>query len=269
MKKKWPLYVVSLLCVIPVVLAIIPFVIMVLTSFTQNTDIGLRFNFNEMNVVNYKALYRNFNFLNSLKNSIIVVSCACFFNCLIASMAGYGFAKKEFFLKEQIFWIYLITLMVPGQAIIVPLFIIMNKLDLLNTYTALFVPIINAFGVFLTKQFIEAVPDELLEAARIDGCGEIRSFFSVIIPLIKPVLISLTVFTFVTSWNDFIWPLVTVNNSKMNTLTLSLSLLQGNYSTNYGLLMAGTTVTFLPPFILYVILQKQFVEGIALNGLKG
>ena len=130
-------------------------------------------------------------------------------------------------------------------------------------------PILNAFGVFLMRQFMENVPDELIEAARIDGCGEIRVFRSVVIPLIRPVIISLTVFTFITSWNDFLWPLVICTNQNMHTLTLAISALKGNYSTNYGLVMAGSMIAFLPPFILYIFLQKQFVEGIALSGIKG
>ena len=109
----------------------------------------------------------------------------------------------------------------------------------------------------------------MLEAAKIDGCGEFRIFFHIVIPLIKPVLVSLTVFTFITSWNDFIWPLVIVTDNSMQTLTLALSVLKGQFTTNYGMVMAGSTMTFLVPFILYVFLQKQFVEGIALSGVKG
>ena len=127
----------------------------------------------------------------------------------------------------------------------------------------------TATGVFLIRQFMDTVPDELLEAAKVDGCPEYRIFIQIVIPLIKPVLISLVVFTFVTSWNDFLWPLVSTSNSDMYTLTVALSLLKTQYQTNYGLIMAGATVSFLFPFIMYVFLQKQFVEGIALSGIKG
>lgn len=116
---------------------------------------------------------------------------------------------------------------------------------------------------------MDTVPDELLEAAKVDGCPEYRIFVQIVIPLIKPVLISLVVFTFVTSWNDFLWPLVSTSNSDMYTLTVALSLLKTQYQTNYGLIMAGATVSFIFPFIMYVFLQKQFVEGIALSGIKG
>lgn len=268
-KKRGTRITISVFLSIPVITCVFPFVLMALTSFTQKRNINLDFDLAQMDFINYTALFRNYEFLNLFKNSIIVVVCACVLNCLISSLAGYAFAKKQFPLKEGIFWIYMITLMIPLQAILVPIFVIMNKLHLLNTHVVLFLPVINAFGVFLMRQFMEGIPEELLESARIDGAGEIRVFYNIIIPIIKPVLISLTVFTFATVWNDFLWPLVTITDSKMNTVTLGISLLQGNYTTNYGLLMAGSTVAFLPPFILYLILQKKFIEGIALNGLKG
>ena len=218
---------------------------------------------------NFTYVFTKSGFLRSLLNSLIVVACACFFNCLIASMAAYGFEKKNFPGKEIVFRIYLITLMIPGQVTMIPVFIIMNKLNLLNTYFALIVLIINAFGVFLIRQFMSSVPDELLEAAKVDGCPEYRIFFRIVIPLIKPVLISLVVFTFVTAWNDFMWPLISTTDSNMYTLTVALSLLKTQYQTNYGLILAGATVSFIFPFILYAILQKQFVEGIVLSGIKG
>ena len=130
-------------------------------------------------------------------------------------------------------------------------------------------PILNAFGVFLVRQFMLGLPDELLEAAKIDGCTEVKVFLKIVIPLIKTVLISLTMFTFITCWNDFLWPLITITEEKKKTLTLLISALKGNYSTNYGLVMAGSFLAFAPPFLLYIALQKEFVQGIALSGIKG
>ena len=218
---------------------------------------------------NYEHVFGKSGFFRSLMNSVIVVGCSCFFNCVIASMAAYGFEKKHFWGKEFLFKVYMLTLMIPGQVTMIPVFIIMKKLGLLNTYFALVVIILNAFGVFLIRQFMESVPDELLEAAKVDGCPEYKIFINIVIPLIKPVLVSLVVFTFVTSWNDFMWPLVSTTDSSMYTLTVALSLLKTQYQTNYGLILAGATVSFIFPFILYAFLQKQFVEGIALSGVKG
>ena len=250
-------------------LAIFPFAYMMLVSLTQKTVLDLNFADAEYSLINYNRVFRNFNLAVNLANSIIVTVSPCVLNCIISSMAAYGFAKKRFPFRDQLFTIYLATLMIPGQVTLIPVFTIMKKLGLMNTYPALFLPIINAFGVFLMRQFMVSLPDELLEAARIDGCGENRIFISIVIPLIKSVIVSLTIFTFISCWNDFLWPLVIVTKPQMQTLTLAISALKGSYSTNYGLVMAGSTLTFLPPFVLYVFLQKQFVEGIAISGIKG
>ena len=259
----------GILLLLMAVISFYPFAYMFLMSLTQSKDLLLTVDLSKMNFINYVRVFKNFDFLKYLKNSIIVSGTACLLNCIISSMAAYGFAKKKFPGKESIFFIYLATLMIPGQVTLIPVFTIMKKLNMLNTYPILFLPIINAFGVFLIRQFMDAVPDELLEAAKIDGCKEVSIFVSIVLPLIRTVLVSLTVFTFITSWNDFIWPLVVTTDANMKTLTLALSVLKGNYLTNYGLVMAGSTLTFLPPFILYIFLQKQFVEGIALSGVKG
>lgn len=252
------------------VTAIFPFFYMLGLSFTQSQSLTFSFSDISLDFVNYKRVFRNTDIFNALKNSAIVTSLTVFFNCLIASMAAYGFAKKKFPGSTLIFSIYLVTLMVPIHVTLIPLFTIMNKLHMLDTYPALIVILINAFGVFLIKQFMSGVPDDLLEAAQIDGCPEFRIFYSIVVPLLKPVLISLTVFTFISSWNDFLWPLVSIHQSDMKTVTLALSTLKGSqYETNYGLMMAGSTLAFCVPFILYCFLQKQFVEGIALSGIKG
>ena len=263
---KW---VIGLILLMLVAISLYPFIFMILTSFTQKRIMSASFDFSSMDLRNFKNLLSNFPVLTYVKNSLIVVFCACFFNVVTATMAGYAFAKKKFPMKEGIFWLYLATLMLPGQVILIPVFTIMKQMNLLNTYPALFLVILDAFGVFLMRQFMEGIPDELIESAKIDGCGELRIFLQIIVPLSKPVIVSLVVFTFITSWNDFIWPLVMVTKDEMKTLTLGLSMLQNNYVSNYGLVMAGATVAFIFPFILYCILQRKFVEGIALSGIKG
>ena len=145
----------------------------------------------------------------------------------------------------------------------------MRDLGLLNTHISLSLPVINAFGVFLIYQFIKGVPNDLMEAARIDGASDRRIFTSIIIPLIRPVLVALTVFTFLTVWNDFLWPLVSISDQQMTTVTLAVSNLQGAFAKRYGLVMAGATISFLIPLGVYLLLQRQFVEGVAATGLKG
>ena len=264
--NKW---VIGLILLMLVAISLYPFIFMILTSFTQKRIMSASFDFSSMDLRNFKNLLSNFPVLTYVKNSLIVVFCACFFNVVTATMAGYAFAKKKFPMKEGIFWLYLATLMLPGQVILIPVFTIMKQMNLLNTYPALFLVILDAFGVFLMRQFMEGIPDELIESAKIDGCGELRIFLQIIVPLSKPVIVSLVVFTFITSLNEFIWPLVMVTKDEMKTLTLGLSMLQNNYVSNYGLVMAGATVAFIFPFILYCILQRKFVEGIALSGIKG
>lgn len=271
-KREWTvLSVIGLLILILfAVVCIAPFVYMAIMSFTQSKTLMLHWDDVHLtDLSNFQYVLGKDNFLRALLNSVIVVGCSCFFNCIIASMAAYGFAKKRFPGRNILFSIYLFTLMIPGQVTMIPVFIMMNKANLLNTYFSLIVLILNAFGVFLIRSLMDTVPDELLEAAKVDGCPEYRVFIQIVLPLIKPVLVSLVVFTFVTSWNDFLWPLVATSDSSMYTLTVSLSLLKTQYAANYGLIMAGATVSFLFPFILYVFLQKQFVEGIALSGIKG
>ena len=275
-KQKWTVFSILgvLILLVFAAICIAPFIYMVIMSFTQSTTLMLHWSdINFGDFTNFNYVLKKTGFIRALTNSVIVVFCSCLFNCIIASMAAYGFAKKKFPGSKAIFRIYLLTLMIPGQVTMIPVFIMMNKAGLTNTYFALIVVILNAFGVFLIRQFMDTVPDELL-----DGCPEYRIFIQIVIPLIKPVLISLVVFTFVTSWNDFLWPLVSTSNSDMYTLTVALSLLKTQYQTNYGLIMAGGKgsflfpfhlVSFLFPFIMYVFLQKQFVEGIALSGIKG
>lgn len=270
--KKWsPISVLGLILILVfAVTCVAPFVYMILMSFTQSATLQLRLSdIDFTNWANYEYVFGKSGFFNALKNSTIVVICSCFFNCVVSSMAAYGFEKKRFPLREKIYGMYIATMMIPGQVTMIPVFIIMKKLGLLNTYFSLIVLIINAFGVLLIRSFMAGVPDDLLEAAKVDGCPEFKIFTNIVIPLIKPVLISLVVFTFVSSWNDFLWPLVSTTNSNMYTLTVALSLLKTQYGTNYGLIMAGAAVSFVFPFILYVFLQKQFVEGIALSGVKG
>ncbi len=267
--RKISYFIFAIILGIVAIMACFPFVYMFLLSFTSSTS--LRFSFSDVvfDFINYKDVFRRISFLTPLTNSVIVAFFTCLINCVICSMAAYGLEKKRFKGSKLVFAIYMATLAVPGQVTRIPVFLMMRDMGLMNSYIALILPSCDAFGVFLVKQFMASVPDELLEAAKIDGAGEVRTFTTIVVPLIRPVLVSLTVFTFISSWNSFLWPLVICTDSKMQTLTVALSLLKGKFETNYGLVMAGSTLTFIVPFLLYMFLQKQFVEGIALSGVKG
>ena len=250
------------------VIALYPFIYMLLLSFTNSDSLYLHLKDIVPDLHNYEAVFQRISFGSAMKNSILVSVVSCALNCILCAMAAYGLEKKRFAGSKAVFAIYLATLAVPGQVTMIPVFLMMKDMGLLNSYIALILPSCDAFGVFLIKQFMVSVPDTLLEAADIDGAGEIYKFTKITIPLITPALISLTVFTFISTWNNFLWPLVICTDSNMQTLTVALSLLKGRFETNYGLVMAGSTMTFLIPFILYICLQKQFVEGIALSGTK-
>ena len=251
------------------ILACFPFVYMLLLSFTNSTSLRFALSDVHLDFVNYKDVFEKTKFIFPLKNSVIVAFFTCLINALFCSMAAYGLEKKRFAGSKGVFALYMATLAVPGQVTMIPVFLMMRDMNLMNTYFALICPSVDAFGVFLIKQFMSSVPDELIEAGQIDGAGEIYTFTKIVIPLIKPALVSLTVFTFISAWNGFLWPLVICSDSKMQTLPVALSLLKGKFDTNYGLVMAGSTLTFIFPFLLYAFLQKQFVEGIALSGVKG
>ena len=251
------------------VLCVLPLIYMIAVSFTDSESLyikasDLRFNFSNFEYAIFKR-----DFGTALKNSVIVVVGSCLLVDIVSAMAAYGFEKKPVPGKEALFQGYLATMMIPGQVILIPMFMMFNRAHLTNTYAALILPMVGAFGIFLMRQFMVAVPNELLEAAEIDGCGEVRRFVSIVIPLVQPALITLTIFTFNGAWNNFLWPLIINTKSEMRVLPVTMSTLSSNSTTNYGMVMAGATLTFLFPFVLYIFLQKQFVEGIALGGVKG
>ncbi|GAA4424460.1 carbohydrate ABC transporter permease [Georgenia halophila] len=257
------------LLLVLVVVALLPFLFMVVTGIQRSEAVSLAFDPDRLQLDNFVRLFTDYGFGRALITSSIVVVLACTVNLVVSSLAAFAFAKKRFPGSEALFWIYIATMMVPVQVTIIPLFVIVRDLGLLNTHLVLILPIINAFGVFLIRQFMSSVPDELLEAARIDGASDRRIFVLIVLPLIRPVLVALTVFTFITAWNDFLWPLVTTSDGSMQTITLAAARLQGRFVTEYGLVMAGATVSFVVPFLIYVLLQRQFVQGVASVGLKG
>jgi multiple sugar transport system permease protein len=186
-------------------------------------------------------------------------------------MLGYALAKLEFWGKNKLLLLVLATVMVPGSVLLVPQFVLIAKLDLVNTFAALILPTaVGAFGVFLMRQAMQSIPDELLEAGRIDGAGEFFLFFRVVLPLVVPTLATLGILTFLGSWNNFLWPLVVSTDEEKYTLPVALAIFtRGEYQADYGLLMAGSVVLVLPVLVLFILLQRYFRQGIATTGLKG
>ncbi len=204
-------------------------------------------------------------------NSFVVASLSAMFAVLTSALAGYSFGKKVFPGRNFLFWLIIITMMLPKQISLIPLFILMRRLDWFNTYQGLIVPwVAYPFGIFLFKQYMQSIPSELLDAARIDGAGELRTFFGIVLPLSKPAVGALAIFAFVAAWNDFLWQLILVTKETMFTLPVGVSKLVSSLTSfNLGLAMAGATFAFVPMLIVFLLFQDYFVKGITLGGVKG
>lgn len=205
-----------------------------------------------------------------LANSIGVAVVSTVLQVLTSAMAAYVFARFEFRGKQTLFVVYLATLMIPLQVLIVPLFIEISRLGLVDTYTALILPLIaSPFGVFLLRQAFLTLPREVEEAARIDGANHWQIFTRIVMPLSKPALATLTIFAFMASWNSFLWPLIAINSEAMMTLPLGLSQLHGRFATEWNLVMAGSTISVVPIVAVYLFAQRYVIQGVANAGLKG
>ena len=220
---------------------------------------------------NYTTLFQKLNFPLFFFNSLVVAVFVVGANLLFCSMLGYALAKLHFAGREQIFLIVMATLMVPSTVTLVPLFVLMSTLGLVNSYPALILPFAaGPFGVFLMRQFMLGIPDDLLEAARIDGASEVGIFFRVVFPISYAPLATLGILTFLASWNNFLWPLVVSSSERMYTLPVAVATFAvGQNATDYGLLMAGSTILVLPVVLVFLALQQYFRPGVATTGIKG
>jgi len=218
---------------------------------------------------NYSAIFAAVPMGQFLVNSIFVSVTSTVLMVLTCAMAGYAFARIKFPGREIVFYAYLATLMIPQQVTLVPLFVIMTWLHWGNTYQALILPSsFGAFGTFLLRQFYLRLPREVEEAAFMDGAGYVRIFFTIGLQLARPALATLAVFAFMASWNSFLWPLIITSNQSMMTLPVGLSFLNGRYTTDWNVLMAGAVIGTLPIIAVYVFAQKYIIQGLATTGLK-
>jgi multiple sugar transport system permease protein len=220
---------------------------------------------------NYDGLFDRLAFGRYFWNSTIVAVAITLSNLLFCSMLGYALAKLRFFGQQPLFLTVLATLMVPSTVVLVPLFVLMTNLGLVNTHLGLILPTAaGPFGVFLMRQFMLGIPDELLEAARVDGASEWRLYWQIAMPLAGPALATLAILTFMQAWNAFLWPLVASTQDEMYTLPVALAVFaRGEHQSDYGLLMAGAVVIVTPVLIVFLALQRYFTQGIALTGTKG
>jgi multiple sugar transport system permease protein len=184
-------------------------------------------------------------------------------------MAGYSLAKKRFPLSQLLFFVYIASMMIPKQVTLVPLYILVSKFGMINTYWGLILPSVAApFGVFLMRQFLVTVPTEIIEAAKIDGASEWRTFYKIIVPISLPAMAVLGIFTFVAEWNDFLWPLIVTNTQQMKTLQAGLALLQEEVPMQYAFLMSGATYAAVPMIIIFFAFSKYFLKGVTVGAIK-
>jgi multiple sugar transport system permease protein len=254
-------------------LVVVPFIWMVLSSFKPEGEVRAvppTWWPETVTMENYDRLFTQLDFPTYFVNSAIVALAVTVGNMVFCSMLGYALAKLSFPGKRALFVIVLGTLMVPFVVTFVPLFVLTTKMGLSNSLIGMILPFLAApFGVFLMRQYISSLPDELIQAARIDGAGELRIFASVIMPLCGPALATLGIFSFLGSWNNFLWPLVVAQTEDKYTLPVALALYAvGQNATQYGLLLAGSVVVVLPVLAIFLLLQRHITQGVAMTGIK-
>ncbi len=219
---------------------------------------------------NYRELFTRHAALNYMVNSAVVATLATAIALVLNTLAGYAFAKLRFRGREQLFRVLLGALVIPGQVTMIPLFAMVKSMGLVSTYGGVIIPMMTSvFGIFLIRQYALSLPDELLEAARIDGASEWRIFRSIVVPLLAPILITLGILTFLATWNDFMWPLIVLTEQKMHTLPVALAGLSREHVQDNELMMAGAVITVIPVLVLFLALQRYYIAGILAGSVKG
>lgn len=220
-------------------------------------------------LANFQNLFEKYPMGTWVMNSVAVSLVTVVLSVTINLLAGYAFAKIPFRGRSILFILVLSTLMIPAQAIMIPQFRIVSELGIYGTFWGVILPsAATALGIFLARQFFLSIPDELLEAARLDGAGQLRIFFSIVLPLARPLIAVMVLLAFMNTWNDFLWPLIVLKDPELYTLPVSLRFLQGEFSNDYGGLMAAGLISCVPLVVLFLLLQKWFVQGIARTGIR-
>lgn len=223
----------------------------------------------EPTLEHYRALIVQGGIARQFANSLGLAIAATLLSTSFNTLAGYAFAKLHFTGRDKLFSLLIGALVIPGQVAMLPLFLMLKSMGLVNSYAGVLVPsLAGIFGIFLVRQYARGIPDELIEAARMDGAGEFRIFFSVVLPLLTPVLATLAVFAFLGSWNDFMWPLIVLTDGELHTLPVALASLSREHVQDSELMMAGAVVTVLPVLALLLVLQRYYLQGLTMGGVK-
>jgi multiple sugar transport system permease protein len=219
---------------------------------------------------NFSTLFSQYDFGRYLANTLLVTVILTAGQVTFSMMGAYAFARMEFPGRDALFWVYLMTLMVPNIVTLVPLYVMFAHAHLLNTYWAIFLPYALGvpYSVFLMRQYFMTIPKEVMEAARLDGCSESRILWQIIVPISRPILITATLLAFVFGWNNFLWPLIVTNSNSLNVLTVGIANFNSNFSVQWNLILAGALVALVPMVILFTIFQKHIVNSISLTGIN-
>lgn len=272
-KFSWGYFFVYAVLIGGIIITVFPFIWMILTSFkTQSEAIAVPPVIlpSEWHFENYSEIFKAVPFAKMYRNTIISAVVTVIGQLLFCSMAAYAFARIKFPGRDAIFMLLLAVLMVPGSFFILPQYLIVQNLGLLNTIPALFLPnLFSAFGTFLLRQFFMSLPDELEDAARLDGCNRFTIYTRIMLPLVSSGLVALGILTLRFAWNDLMWPMIVNTSTEKMTLSAGLAYMNGQYTTNYPAMMAGAVMAVAPLLIAFAIFQKQFIEGVAMSGIKG
>lgn len=274
LKDQTTRIVIHIILIIVAFIMLIPFAWMILTALKTNQEaISVNpfyiFPAHGWHWENFATVWKSYNFLILYKNTLLMIFFRVVCACLTATMAGYAFGRLKFPGKNALFALVLIQMMVPAQIFIIPQYLMVSKLGMLNTQFGLVFPgIVTAFGTYLLKTGYEGLPRDMEEAASIDGCNIGQKFLRIMMPLTRSSMVSLGVFTAVFAFKDLMWPMIVCTNAETTTLSAGLAKMQGQYGSEYPTMMAAATIAVLPMIIIYVIFQKQFVEGIATSGGK-
>jgi multiple sugar transport system permease protein len=221
-------------------------------------------------LANYRELFAREGMGRYFANSLALATFATLLSLTLNVMAGYAFAKLRFRGREQIFRTLLGSIVIPAQVAMLPLFLLLKSMGLVNTYAGVLVPVLaTIFGIALIRQYALSIPDEMLEAARVDGAGEFRIFVTIVVPMLRPILATLATFTFLGTWNDFMWPLIVLSDESLYTLPVALASLSREHVQDNELMMAGSVITVLPVLALFLVLQRQYLDGLLAGSVKG
>ena len=273
MKRRLGIVLLYAALALGVVVAVLPMLWMISASLMPTGEANTfppRFFPSAPTLEHYRTLFTRLNLSRYLLNSALLATAVTLLSVLINSMAGYAFAKLRFRGRDRLFRVLLAAMVIPAQVAMLPLFLLLKRMGMVNSYAGVVVPAAaSIFGIFLVRQYALSIPDDLLQAARIDGASEWRIYRSVVLPLLRPILVTLAVFTFMGTWNDFMWPLIVLSDSAKYTLPVALANLSGEHVQDTELMMAGAVLTVLPVMVAFVAMQRYYIEGIMMGSVKG